>query len=272
MNWFQHRSIVACLHAWIEGGGERAPKLRLSEAAQCTPSWITRVLLEEARLTPDQAHGIAVFCGLNDGETEYFLTLLDWERAGTPALRRRLADRLERLRRDGKHVGASVSRTAEKLSDEQLARYYSSWIYPAIHVAAMIRAQTIPEIGRRLKLDARTVTRACAVLEEIGLVDSHGGKVAATQKNVHVPAGSALANLGHVQWRLRAVEHLQTLNTTGLHYSAFHFLSAADARKVETLLKNAILGARAVIDPSDGEEMIAFNLDFFAVDTREGGG
>ena len=59
------------------GGYQR----QLSEAAGCHTSYLSQVLADKAQLTPDHAAGLAVFWQWNETASEYFLTMVQLERA-----------------------------------------------------------------------------------------------------------------------------------------------------------------------------------------------
>jgi len=70
---------------------------KMAESLRVHPSLISQVLKGTKEFTAEQANEVAVFLNLNELETEYFLCLVDIERAGTARLKTFLQNKRERL-------------------------------------------------------------------------------------------------------------------------------------------------------------------------------
>jgi hypothetical protein len=70
---------------------------KMATALRVHPSLISQVLSGSKDFTSEQANDIASFLNLNELETEYFLCLVDIERAGTSRLKTFLQNKLMRL-------------------------------------------------------------------------------------------------------------------------------------------------------------------------------
>ncbi len=138
MNVFQHNDYRQVIDEWIQSESDRGAKGRLAKAAQCSPSWITRVLTGNVQLTPDQALGIALYLELAENEIDYFLYLVDLERAAHPQLQQRIRKKLDSLKSEARYLRSSVH-TESEISDADIMKYYSSWVYSAVHVFCMIQ-------------------------------------------------------------------------------------------------------------------------------------
>ncbi|RZA13814.1 MAG: hypothetical protein EOP10_29155, partial [Proteobacteria bacterium] len=69
----------------------------MATAALCHSSFFSHVLKGESQLTPDQASGLCDFWNLTRNETEYFLTLVNYERSNSDSLKSKLKLRLDEL-------------------------------------------------------------------------------------------------------------------------------------------------------------------------------
>jgi uncharacterized protein (TIGR02147 family) len=223
--------IEARIDAEIDPGSRG----RLAKAARCNPSWITRVLSGAVDFTPDQAYGIAQYFGLNKSEEDYFLLLVEHERAATPALKTRIKDKLGALKTFGKSVGSSVKNEAGLLEDKA-PQYYSSWIYAAAHVACMIQSFSTRELCSLLRVDSELLSATLRGLEEMGLVTAQAGKWHATGKSLHLPSRHSMARAGHVCWRNRTIQFLQEGTSDGFHYSGVHHLAKRDVEIIRRKL------------------------------------
>ncbi|MBN8542353.1 MAG: DUF4423 domain-containing protein [Deltaproteobacteria bacterium] len=265
MNLFSIVDYRSLVETCAKGQGDRGTRTRLARAAACSPSWLTRVLAGTVHLTPDQALGIAVHLHLSEAETDYFLLLVDQERAATPAMKKRLQVRIDRLRRDGKKLAPSV-KVDSKVSEEGAIKYYSSWVNAAVHVACMIKAQSPKDLSEILNLPVKQITKTLRELGQLGLLTASGDTWSANSKNVHLPATHPIARLTHTLWRNRTNQFLQESHDDGLHYSAIHCLSKSDVDKIQETLTDCILKTRQKINESPSETLVVFCLDWYRLE------
>ncbi|MBK7890549.1 MAG: DUF4423 domain-containing protein [Bdellovibrionales bacterium] len=141
--------------------------------------------------------------------------------------------------------------------------YYSSWLYPTVHVLCMIRPFSNSEIGTQLRLPPNVVMETVKRLRLMGLIISQGEKWRAVADQVHLPADDSLARMAHQNWRLRAAQRLQEPRVEGFHYSAVHCLSREDMSTIQRKLKEVVLDCRKVIEESPAETLAVFCLDWF---------
>lgn len=264
MRIYDFESYRVFLTSIIDTEIDRGSKGRLAKAADCNPSWMTRVLAGEVHLSPDQALGITRYLQLNDPETDYFMALVDLERAATPLLRQRLQKKLKDMKTKSKNFGSLV-RADGTLSKEHKALYYSSWIYSALHVACMLEVSSLSEIVSRLGVTREDLSQGLLALEEMGLVSKQSGSWRTTSKNIHLDSAEFLAAVGHRNWRERTIQHLQKLSSQGLHYSAIHALSEKDLDIIRGRLQEAILDCRKTIEDSPSETLSVLCLDWYRV-------
>jgi uncharacterized protein (TIGR02147 family) len=264
MEIYRHESYRDLVQALIDESEDRGVRSRLAEAASCSPSWVSRALSGTVQLTPDQALAVANYFRLNENEIEFLLALVELERAATPLLRKRIRRRIDQLRFDAKGAGLFV-KTEDSVSEEHATRYYSSWVYAAIHVATMIDRLSIVELASRLRIDERAMETALEKLAEMGLVVAKAGKWEATPKNVHLSSKHQMANLAHVGLRNRTIQFLQENpdQSSGFHYSAVHCLSRVDSDRIRTILKETTMAVRKVIEPSKEETLAVFCVDWY---------
>jgi uncharacterized protein (TIGR02147 family) len=265
MDLFEYREYRRLIQDWIQTDSFQGNRSKIAASAGCSPSWITRVLNGEVHLTPDQAYGIAKYFALSETETDYFMLLVDLERAASPTLKKRIQAKLEGLRDKGRAIGASIESDAN-VSEKDRFRYYSSWIYGAVHVACMIQPFSATELSERLGVHIETIRSTLLDLQAMSLVTQAGaGKLKATSRTVHLPTGSTAANMGHIIWRNRVIQKLQEPSEDGLHYSGIHNLSKADLRTIEKTIKDAVLRCRKTIEKSPSETLAVLCVDWIEI-------
>lgn len=262
MDVFSYNEYRAFIHDWEVHQTDRGIRNRLAQAAQCSPSWITRVLAGSVQLTPDQAFGIANLFHLNENELDYFLLLVDLERAATLILKKRIQKKLDLLKKESQKIASSV-KSDFSINEENAARYYSSWVYSAIHVACMIKPQNVEELSNMLNLAGNIVSLRIKDLKEMGLLKIDGSRWSANMVSVHLPSTHPSSLNTHTSWRNRTIQLFHEGHDKGLHYSAVHCLSQKDIETVRKLLKKNILTCRDIIEKSPAEALGVLCMDWY---------
>ena len=238
-------------------------KSRMAEAAGCKLSYLSQSLNGPVHLMQEHACGLAVFWALSSEETQYFIDLVSYARAGTKQLRRVLTERLTATRDAQQKITKRIASTA--ISDEvQQKSYYSAWYISALHVLISIeRYQTAEALAARLGIPAATVNAGLRTLQEMGGVMSVGGRWQVKGPPIHLPRESPYFAQQHLQWRMRA--GLDASRQDSLHYTGVHSLSHADFARIKELLSSSITSAHEIVRASPEEEAVCLVCDLFPV-------
>lgn len=175
MDIFERDRYVDILKLMAEkNSGVRGYNSRLSEAASCHSSHLSHVLCERAHLTPDQALAIADFWELPELQSDYFLCLVEWERAGTERLRIKVKRRMDEIRRDAERFhGRSAARDDKErieLSLVDATTYCSHWYYCIVHCLLEIpRFRTVQSLSSHLNLPLHVTESTLKSLERMEL-------------------------------------------------------------------------------------------------------
>ncbi|MGE0173222.1 MAG: DUF4423 domain-containing protein [Oligoflexales bacterium] len=238
----------------------------LANAAGCGKSFLSQALNSSVQLTLDHGAGLCAFWNLDDARTDFFLDLMNLERAATLVLKKRIEKRLKTARTESKQL---VSRSAQEMNLSaglKEAIYYSSWHYAAVHTLTAVPGyQKPPAIAQRLDLPTLLVERTLRDLAAIGLVESKGNLWTVKGASIHLPKESPLSSINQTSWRNQAMRHLGVRPYDGIHYSALFALSRADATKLHNHFNEAIAHALKVVEPSHEEELFCLNLDYWSV-------
>lgn len=262
---FEENSYKKFLNSHIRSlpKGGHGVRLRLAEALSCQSTYVSQVLRGVAHFSLEQADVVARFFELTEAESEYFLLLVQEERAGTRELRahfRRLRDRALEAR---KKLQTRFS-TAQTLTAEDQARYYSAWYFSAIHVLLTIPGfRDASKISSRLQLSTNLVAEALDFLESAGLAKKERGEYCTGDARLYLGSDSPLISKLHQNWRLRTMQHLDRAHSDDLHYSTVVTLSKKDSERIRESLVKAISAARDVIQQSKEEKLCSFCVDFF---------
>ena len=238
---------------------------RMAEALQCQNSHLSRVLNGHLHFVLDQAYAMSEFLNLGSDETDYFMSLVEFERSANPRYKTKLVQKMKSLKRRQENLSERFQ--LERIGEIQKeAVYYSSWMYSAIHILTTIPAyQEEGAISERLSLSLPLVRSVLSQLEQFGLVKKAGAKWKTTSEFIHLPKASPMNSVQNGNWRSRAVLKSQDYGADDLHYTVVQSLSRKDFEVVKQLFLDVLSKYKKVADPSKEEELACLCLDFFKV-------
>jgi uncharacterized protein (TIGR02147 family) len=262
---FEFNSYRMYLQSWIEKQGDKAfgIKGRMARHMGISSSLFSQIMKEEKELTMDQASDLIDFLGLNELESDFFGLLVESSRAGNPRYRNRINMKMEKLKNEAKKISKRVQRSSE-LTDIQRAIFYSSWIYSGIlNLIAVPQITSACTLATHLKVDEAQVRRALQFLIEHGLCKDEGGRLVYGPASTHVDADSPFVNKHHQNWRIKALQTMESKNPSHLFFTAPMSLSAQARDEIRANILQFIQSTMAIVGPSPSEKVACLNIDWF---------
>ena len=239
---------------------------RMARHLRISTTLVSQVLAGNKHFTPEQTQALTSYLGLSELEAEYFLFLVQSERAGSVALKQFWKTKLQSLREKSLHVAnrVKISRT---LSDSERALFYSSGLYSAIrlYTSTSENGKSQEEIGRRFELTRAKTAEMVHFLLESGLCMEKNGKYFVGPQSTHLDASSPHLHRHHSNWRMRAIQQSEDLSSEELMYTAPVSLSKKDFQKLREEMVEFIKHFLDTVHASPAEEVACLNLDFFWV-------
>ena len=261
-----YKKLVQDLLESSEHGG-RGKRKALAEAIRCQGAFITHVLSGNCEFSLEQADACTQFFGLAPDEAEFFLLLVNHNRAGTPSLRNFFQKKLtEKI----VHYNESRARfkTNESIALDDQAKFYSTWKYAAIHVATTLPdLQTREAIAKRLRLPLDHVTTILQFLIEKGVVEKKHNQYLPIKNMVNLDKSSPFMISHHIAWRNRAIESLDNRKPTDYHYSVVLTCPVSRLAKIRERLMETVEVCVAEclenVKPGESETLTGLCMDFF---------
>ncbi|WP_413291012.1 TIGR02147 family protein [Bdellovibrio sp. HCB337] len=237
----------------------------MAKALTCQPTYISQVLYGHAHLSLEQGELLSEHLGHTSDEKQFFLMLIQKDRAGTKRLERFFQEQMAEILRKRlvltERLGAKTV-----LPENQQAIYYSSWQYAAVHVAITIpELQTFTALCEHLRISKSRLTTILEFLCSSGLAKQEGTRF--ITGDVQLRLGNTSPNIikHHTNWRQQAIESLERETLQDLHYSGVVSLSEEDAIKIKDETMKFIQETIKTIKTSKEEKLFCLNLDFFDV-------
>jgi uncharacterized protein (TIGR02147 family) len=267
---FEFESYKAFVRARIEAmpGRGRGEFRAIARKLRMHTTLVSQVFRGPRELTPEQACDLCGFWGLSGLETEMFLALVQYERAGTTSLRAAVLQQLRQIRQ-------RADKLAYRLPQEKVLRpetqqiFYSNWHYSAIRLLTSIADfNDVDAIANHLGLARNVVAEALEFLVNHALCKRlAGGKVKMGPQRTHLPADSPMITRHHLNWRVRNLSRLQTenLGEDEILFTAPLSISVKDARKVRKKILEFTEGLSQVVKDTDPEKVCVLNIDWLNI-------
>jgi uncharacterized protein (TIGR02147 family) len=264
---FEFDDYKAYLKAAIEAKPKQGRGVRLAMARHvaCPVSHISQVLSGSSHFSMEQGESVNEFMGHTEEEAQFFLLLLQFSRAGTAPLRKRLESQIRQVNQK-RLILKERLKVNHSLRAEDQARFYSSWQYAAVHVIVSIeKFQTKEAISEYFDISLRRAGDILEFLSSLGLVvKKPSGRYEMGTARIHLGNDSPMISKLHANWRLKAVQSMESdLVEDDLHYSSAVTISERDRGKIKSLLVNTIAEIKGIIKDSKEEGIHSFCLDFF---------
>lgn len=266
-NLYEYTSYKKFLNDLIRTypAGGRGQRKALAEFIGCQVAYVTHVLSGERDFNLEQAEAAARYFSLSKGETEFFLTLVQENRAATTELRRYFERLLKELREKNSRLKEKLN-FKDVMSNEVKMTYYSSWLYSAVHMALTIPGlRTVTALAEKFDVSSSHILEILEFLCKYGLVYKDNNFYKSKSSLLHLEKDSPLIARHHSNWRLRALTSLDEVQDSNFHYSSVVSVSKKDAVRVREHMMKALVEMTEIIKPSKEEELVSLCLDMFHI-------
>lgn len=268
LDLFEFSEYREYLSAWLDSARSegRSSLSKVAQAIGVHTSFLSHVLAGSKNLSFEQATEICEVLNHTPIEREYFFALLQIERAGTQKLKKYWLDKKSEIEAERTKVKSRVGKHTE-LSPEDKAIFYSSWIYLAIFVATAIDdGQTLDQIAKLFEITRSKAEEVLNFLVTTGICELQGSKYKMGKSVVFISNESPLVVKHHTNWRMKAIQKMDTRDKAELFYSSPMSVSRTDFLKIRELLVKAVEDSLTICRDSPAEEVICLNIDYFKVE------
>ena len=261
---FDYQDYKRFLHDKTEV--RRGDKLRLSKFIKCNAGYISQIFSGRAHLSLEQAERASRFLGLTEEESKFFLLLVQKCRAGTKELEAIFEKQIHQTLNLRTNLAHRLEFN-QAISQEHQVLYYSSWHYIGVHMALSLPSlKTKEAIGKYLGISLKRVSEIIEFLLGVGLIEQIGDKYHTGKVSIHLESGSPLIYKHHTNWRLRAIDAVDSFDSNDLHYSSVVTIAKSDVPKMRELLVNAIEEIRTLVAVSKKNALYCYNFDLFSLE------
>lgn len=266
MNIFDYDHYKVCINEWIKsqphnGHGQlRQIALHLNVNSVI----MSQVFRGDRHLTLEQALSVSQYLGLTEMERDYFLVLVQIERAGTYELKNVLKEQLEKIKLSSQSLKNRIHH--QKFSEKEKATFYSQWYYSAIRLAVSIpKLNSISMLADHLRLDRILVSKVLEFLKFNKLIVTKEKWFDIGPRVTHVGHDSPFVTQHHSNWRIKGLQKMEVQDQPDLFYTGPMALSKEDTVEIRKLLVDLISKSTRIASQSDSETLQCLNIDWFKV-------
>lgn len=239
---------------------------KIADKLRVHPVIITQVFKGSRELTEEQAIDLTDYLGLTKLESQYFLVLVQKERAGSAKLKEHHEARRKELQTQSKDLKNRMV-NSQVLTEEAKALFYSNWYYSGVRLAASIPSLSHPQqIAEYLSLPLPTVQRVLEFLLAQGLVVQNEKGLDMGPARTHVEASSPLVSRHHMNWRNKALQRMDKFTDKELFFTGPVVFSEAAQAEVREILVQTIERFMKVVQDAPSEKLSCINIDLFNVE------
>lgn len=264
LNIFDFTTYKDFLRASLPISGKaRGGRSRLAEFLNCKLGFVSQVLSGSADFSIE--HGILVseFLQLAPGEQEFFLLLMQKDRAGSAKLRSFFQTKIDAILTQRTDAQSRIRKTTD-ISAAEKNIYYSRWSYNGVHMCTLVPHLRTPEkIAKYLSLPVNEVIEVLHDLEKFNLVERKNNEFVSSAKRLHLSEKSLPLKAHHSNWRMESIRSLDRKNPGQLHYSSVMSISAAAAAKIRKLILQLVEQSEPIISEAADEGVYVLTMDLF---------
>ncbi len=249
-----------------QAGKRTGLRLKLAKHLNCQAAHVSFVLKGTSHFSLEHAYQINKFLGHSEMESEYFLNLVSFNRAGSTELKKHYSKGLDNLR--DTHLNLSRKVKVKELNSDAQAIYYSHWLYGAIHMLALFQnINTIQDVAERLDISTKKADAVTSFLIDHGILKrDKNGNIQIGEANLHLKEGSPFLTRHQINWRLQSIVNIEKEKNKGdLHYSALYSMSKKDVEIIKDKIIKVINDNLKQIKDSKDEVLFCSVFDFFEI-------
>lgn len=256
-----YRSVI---RNWVAGRPHkgRGEMKVIAELLRIPSSVWSQTLSGQREMNEDQAFLVSDHFGFTELEREYFICLVQIERAGHHEYQSHLKKRLLSLREKSKNLATRLEHE-KVLTEKDQAEFYSAWVYSAVRLFCGIGfGKKLDDICREFSLERERAVRIINFLLSSGLIIIENSFYKMGPARTHVGKNSPFVSKHHTNWRIRAIERAQNLKDNELMFTGPMSLSQKDFDYLREKMVVLIQEVSEKVKDSEAEVLGCFNLDF----------
>jgi uncharacterized protein (TIGR02147 family) len=224
---------------------------------------ISQIFKGDKQLSLEMAYELCAFLNLSGNEIDYFLALVELQKAGSYKLKKYYEEKLKAMQDYHKIMEARL-KSDILLDEEKKQVFYSNWIFSAVRMLSGIQGYNdIQSLATRLQVSEETMTKVVSFLLENSLCIKKDSKIIQGPAKTFIGSSSSLTQRHHQNWRLPGLQKIYPNNNENLFYTSPMSVSKQVAEQIRKELPNFIDKINKMVLASESEVVRCINIDWF---------
>ncbi len=239
---------------------------RIASHLRISTTMLSQILSGQRDFNTDQAFELSEYLQLTEIETDYLYLLVEVEKAGTHKNKSHFRKKIEAMKSESLKLSKRVQHE-KSLTDNERSVFYSSWIYPAVHLFLGLdkRGVSLEEICERFSISRQKASDLVQFFLRTGLAKEERGKYFPGVQSTFIEQGSPHLIKHHSNWRVKAIEKSESIADEELMFTAPLSISKKDFTSVREKIAQFIKTLSEIVKESEAEDIATINIDWFWV-------
>lgn len=244
----------------------RGGKAKMAEHLGCQPSFVSQVLKGKSSFSLEQGFKLNSFFKHNKLMEEYFVVLIEWDRAGTYELQKYFEGKKNELLEKSKLVENQMD--FDQLTEVDAMEYYSDWNAVLIRGLVDIPKYQKPEaLKKKLKLSQGEWEKSLKFLLEKDLLQmDEKGHLKRGYARLHIKKGSPIAKFVNITNRLQMLKTFDQVHYDSFQYACNMTLAESKLQEFRGRLVKLVSDLNAEIaEDHEAETMASMVIDLVEI-------
>lgn len=265
MNLFLYNDYKSYVNDWVKSlpNKGRGQYRKISLHLGVSTVIVSQIFKGSRDLNEDHAFKLVEYLEFTQKETDYFILLVQYQRAGTYQYKQFLEKKIIEFQKSMSKISNRVD-DFKRLKPEVEAIFHSSWVYSAIRMLSSIENyQSQNEIIKHLDLPEAQIRESLEFLLDQNLCALKNGKIVMGPAKTYLPPESPLIKTRQVSWRTLGFQKMDLKKEDHLFITAPMSLSEKSKVAVKEILLEAIQKISKEVSSSPPESVGCVNIDWF---------
>lgn len=262
---YKFQSYKKFIQSWVQTlpksghGFYRKLALKLNVSS----TLMSQIFHGEKQISLELAFDVATEMGLNNREVEYFVLLVEFERAGTQSLRELFLKKIKSIQQENKKLEKKIHADVE-VNEITKSVFYSDWLYSAVrNFIAIEQYADLNHLSDRLRISPQQLREVIDFLVQNGFCVRHEGRLKVGPQKTFISNDSPWVQQHHKNWRIKALEKMPYKQSQNLFYTGPMSMSTEVAEKVRDEISEFLEKVYRWVGPSSSDTVRCLNIDWF---------
>lgn len=255
-----YRAYVEDLLASEDYG--RGAKGQLAAHLNCQPSFVSQVLKGKNTLSLEQGFKINSFFKHSRLERDYFMHLIEIDKAGTKELKDYFFKKLEEVKDKSKLIENHIE--YDQLSETDTIAYYNNWnnIYARLLIQ-IPEYQTHTSLLKKMNIEKKELNHTLDFLisRKLVITDEEQNFKVGTAR-LHIKKNSPLSDFANSTTRLQNIHNLKRKQKNDISYCAYMTISEKNLATFKQRFVNLLSDLHESLENDKEEKVCSLTLDF----------